>query len=67
MFSREQLVEWFDLDHISKSPARFDPEKLRWLNGQYLKETDDARLAEGLDDAVSRGRRLAASVMDPSP
>jgi glutamyl-tRNA synthetase len=45
-FSRGQLVEWFDLEHISKSPARFDPEKLGWLNQQYLKETDDARLAE---------------------
>jgi glutamyl-tRNA synthetase len=45
-FSREQMVEWFDLEHISKSPARFDPEKLGWLNQQYLKETDDVRLAE---------------------
>jgi glutamyl-tRNA synthetase len=45
-FSREQLIEWFDLEHISKSPARFDPEKLAWLNAQYLKEADDARLAE---------------------
>jgi glutamyl-tRNA synthetase len=45
-FSREQLIEWFDLPHISKSPARFDPEKLAWLNQQYLKEADDARLAE---------------------
>jgi glutamyl-tRNA synthetase len=45
-FSREQLVEWFDLRHISKSPARFDPEKLAWLNAQYIKETPDARLAE---------------------
>ncbi len=45
VFSREQLVEWFDLEHVSKSPARFDPEKLAWLNAQYLKRTDDARLA----------------------
>ena len=45
-FSCDQLVEWFDLAHISKSPARFDPEKLTWLNAQYLKETDDTRLAE---------------------
>ena len=45
-FSREQLIEWFDLEHISKSPARFNPEKLAWLNQQYLKETDEARLAE---------------------
>ena len=45
-FSREQLVEWFDVEHISKSPARFNPEKLAWLNQQYIKETDNARLAE---------------------
>ncbi|MDP1537893.1 MAG: glutamate--tRNA ligase [Burkholderiales bacterium] len=44
-FSMQQLVEWFDLAHVSRSPARFDPEKLGWLNQQYLKETDDARLA----------------------
>ncbi|MDE1990448.1 MAG: glutamate--tRNA ligase [Betaproteobacteria bacterium] len=46
LFSREQLVEWFDLAHISRSPARFNPEKLDWLNQQYLKSADDARLAE---------------------
>jgi len=45
-FSSDQLVEWFDLRHISRSPARFDPEKLTWLNAQYIKETPDARLAE---------------------
>ncbi|MGH8662401.1 MAG: glutamate--tRNA ligase [Burkholderiales bacterium] len=45
MFSREQLVAWFDLEHISQSPARFNPKKLAWLNAQYLKSTDDARLA----------------------
>ena len=44
-FSREQLVEWFDLAHISKSPARFNPEKLAWLNQQYMKEADNDRLA----------------------
>ena len=44
-FTREQLVEWFDLGHISKSPARFDPDKLRWLNQQYIKEAEVHRLA----------------------
>ena len=44
-FSRDKLVEWFDFEHISRSPARFDPEKLRWLNQQYLKEADNERLA----------------------
>jgi glutamyl-tRNA synthetase len=45
-FTRDQLVQWFDLEHISKSPARFDPEKLTWLNAQYIKEAGDLRLAE---------------------
>ena len=45
-FSSGQLIEWFDLQHISKSPARFNPEKLAWLNQQYIKEADNARLAE---------------------
>jgi len=45
-FSREQLVEWFDFAHVSKSPARFDPDKLLWLNQQYLRDADSHRLAE---------------------
>ncbi len=54
MFSREQLVEWFDLEHVSQSPARFDPEKLRWLNSQYLKQADDARLAALVEPFLAR-------------
>jgi glutamyl-tRNA synthetase len=45
-FSREQLVEWFDLAHVSKSPARFDPDKLLWLNQQYMREAETPRLAD---------------------
>jgi glutamyl-tRNA synthetase len=45
VFSRGQLIEWFDLKHISQSPARFDPGKATWLNAQYLKGADDGRLA----------------------
>lgn len=44
IFSREQLIEWFDLSAISHSPARFNEEKLLWLNGHYLKVADDERL-----------------------
>ena len=46
VFSREQLVEWFDLASINCSPAKFNPEKLQWLNQQYLKTADDAHLAK---------------------
>jgi glutamyl-tRNA synthetase len=54
LFSRKQLVEWFDLEHISQSPARFDSEKLRWLNAQYLKQADDARLAALAEPFLAR-------------
>ncbi len=40
-----QAVEWFDLDHVGKSPSRFDVKKLENLNGHYIREADDARLA----------------------
>jgi len=46
MFSVERFIEWFDLAHVSRSPAQFNPEKLAWLNQQYLKMADDTRLAE---------------------
>jgi len=45
IFSKAQLVEWFDLGHISRSASRFDPQKLQWLNAHYLKQADDGRLA----------------------
>ncbi|WP_087688142.1 glutamate--tRNA ligase [Pandoraea sp. PE-S2R-1] len=45
VFSRDQFVEWFDLDHLGKSPAQHNPEKLLWLNNQYLKQADNERLA----------------------
>src|SRR5262245_15748924 len=46
IFSAEKFIEWFDLAHVSRSPAQFNPEKLAWLNQQYIKQADDARLAK---------------------
>jgi glutamyl-tRNA synthetase len=45
VFPLRQMVEWFDLGHVSRSPAQFNPEKALWMNQQYLKHADDARLA----------------------
>ncbi|HKQ24138.1 MAG TPA: glutamate--tRNA ligase [Burkholderiales bacterium] len=45
VFTREQFVEWFSLEAVSRSPAKFNPEKLQWLNNQYMKMSDDTRLA----------------------
>ncbi len=46
VFSLEQFVDWFDLGHISRSAAQFNPEKLAWLDQQHLKVRDDRMLAE---------------------
>ena len=50
IFSTEQLVAWFDLDHVGKSPARFDFAKLENLNGHYLRATPDDHLVAALVD-----------------
>ncbi len=45
IISREQAAEWFDLGGVGKSPSRLDLAKLHNLNGHYVREADDARLA----------------------
>ncbi|GGC21307.1 glutamate--tRNA ligase 2 [Novosphingobium marinum] len=45
IIAREQAVAWFDMAHVGKSPSRFDLARLQNLNGHYLREGDDARLA----------------------
>jgi glutamyl-tRNA synthetase len=50
IFSTDQLVEWFELENIGKSPARFDFAKLENLNGHYIRHTSDARLLEQMID-----------------
>lgn len=54
LFSREQLVQWFDGSHLSKSPAQWDAAKLTWVNAQYLKQADDLRLATLVAEQLRR-------------
>ena len=46
IFSLEELVKVFDYHHMSKSPAVFDIQKLRWMNGEYMKAMDDEKFYE---------------------
>jgi glutamyl-tRNA synthetase len=46
IFSREQFVSWFNLDHLGRSAAQFDEAKLRWVNAQHMKVMADAALAD---------------------
>ncbi|MDO9113659.1 MAG: glutamate--tRNA ligase [Polaromonas sp.] len=45
IFSRQQLIEWFNLDHLGKSAGQFDEAKLRWVAQQHMKTTADSVLA----------------------
>jgi glutamyl-tRNA synthetase len=65
VFSREELVAWFDLEHVSKSPARWDPEKLKWMNGEYLRKLPDAELASRIERDKPEVYKSIAKVMDP--
>jgi glutamyl-tRNA synthetase len=46
IISDKQALEWFDLDHVVRSPARWDFDKLNHLNAHYMKEADNARLID---------------------
>jgi glutamyl-tRNA synthetase len=63
LFTRAQLVEWFDGTHLNKSPAQWDPAKLLWVNAQYIKQADNQRLAGLVAQQLTRqGVALEASV-----
>jgi len=46
LFTRDQLVEWFDTRNLTKSPAQWDPKKLNWVNAHYIKASSNADLAQ---------------------
>ena len=54
LFSREQLIAWFDGHHLAKSPAQWDPAKLNWVNAHYIKQRSDASLAELVAQQLAR-------------
>src|SRR5438045_9198758 len=52
IFSMEELVEKFSFDHVHKAGARFDPEKAKWFNEQYLHKKENEGLAVRFKAAV---------------
>ena len=54
IFSRQQLVEWFNLDHLGKSAGQFDEAKLRWVAQQHMKTADDTLLATLVREQFAR-------------
>ncbi|MBQ0943855.1 glutamate--tRNA ligase [Ideonella sp. 4Y16] len=66
LFSREQLVTWFDGTHLNKSPAQWDAAKLTWVNAHYMKQADDTRLASLVAAQLARrGHQADAERLAP--
>ena len=63
LFSREQLIAWFDGQHLARSPAQWDPAKLNWVNAHHLKQRSDASLAALVAAQLAR-RGIDASADD---
>jgi glutamyl-tRNA synthetase len=54
IFSREQLVQWFDLPGISAAPSRFNADKLKWVNQEHMKRLPEAELGRRLVPFLER-------------
>jgi len=54
IFSREQFLQWFSLDHLGRSAAQFDDAKLRWVNAQHLKALSGEDLAARVTPFLAR-------------
>src|SRR5215470_11649019 len=63
IISTEQAIDWFDIDAVGRAPARFDFVKLANLNGHYIREAGDGRLAELIGPRLETalGRALDAA------
>ena len=58
IFSSKELIEYFALDAVGKSPAVFNPEKLLWLNAHYIKEASSERLMEEMKSLWPAGTNI---------
>ena len=65
LFTLEKLVEEFSLERVNKSGARFDPEKTKWYNHQWLQQKSNAELAS-LFHSVLEHKEIPLSVRDDS-
>jgi glutamyl-tRNA synthetase len=66
IFDRDELIRYFDLSGINKSPARFSYERLEWMNGYYIRQLDPTDLANRLVPFLNNaGLNATASDLQP--
>lgn len=61
IISREEAIQWFDIQNVGQSPARFDMNKLTNLNGYYIRRANNQRL---VNDISPRLRKLCSDISD---
>ncbi|MGO4539568.1 glutamate--tRNA ligase [Paenibacillus sp. 2TAB19] len=62
MFTREQLIEVFNAERLSKSPAVFDTQKLSWMNNEYMKKAELPRVVDMCIPHLQKAGRVAAEL-----
>jgi len=62
IISRQEALEWFDMNHVGKAPSRLDFDKMRNLNGHYIKNSDDAILADYVISALGADVQAAGYI-----
>ena len=63
LFSAQQMIDWFDGEHLARSAAQWDAAKLNWVNAHHMKLADDTRLARLVEEQLRRCE-LTARVRD---
>jgi glutamyl-tRNA synthetase len=63
IMSTDELVRRFEIERVSKNPARFDEQKLRWLNGRYMRELTPEALVEALEQFTGRSGLAGAAAI----
>ena len=61
IFSLEELIEKFDLSRVHKAGAKFDPEKTRWFQHQYIQKVDEKTLTEAFQTWLKEEKKIEAS------
>lgn len=64
IFSREEFIRMFDAERLSRSPAVFDTEKLRWMNNHYIKKAEPQRIVDLCVPHLQKAGYLPAELDD---
>lgn len=64
IFTRDELIKEFDIKRVQKAPAVFDIEKLNWLNGQYIKSTQNSKLKSQIQEILPELEVLKSKIFD---